>query len=99
MRLASPFHVEFSPTPHSLPERRQQPVVRSVDVRLLPAKLDAVRDPGPFNSVVVFLNKIDLLQRKLKTSRLADYMPEYEGDNSFDDVTGWFAKCVVPPCV
>ena len=31
------------------------------------------------SSIILFLNKIDLLEEKIKTSHLSDYFPEYKG--------------------
>ena len=31
------------------------------------------------SSIILFLNKKDLLEEKIKTSHLADYFPEYNG--------------------
>ena len=38
-------------------------------------------------SMIVFLNKVDLLAEKLKVSRLRDFNPEYEGKNEPQAVT------------
>lgn len=32
------------------------------------------------SSLILFLNKKDLLEEKIKTSNLADYFPEYTGE-------------------
>jgi guanine nucleotide-binding protein subunit alpha len=44
------------------------------------------------STIIVFLNKIDILRTKLRTVRVADFVADYTGDNSFDDVTNFFAK-------
>ncbi|GAC75335.1 G-protein alpha subunit [Moesziomyces antarcticus T-34] len=42
-------------------------------------------------SVILFLNKIDLLEKKLRQGRsLASFWPEYGGDNDFEAVWRWF---------
>jgi len=40
----------------------------------------------------LFLNKSDLLKEKLPHSRVAEYFPDYHGDNSFDSVIEYFSK-------
>jgi len=35
-------------------------------------------------SIILFLNKIDLLNEKLPHSHLADYFPDYTGGNNYD---------------
>ena len=34
------------------------------------------------SSVILFLNKIDLLEEKILFSHLVDYFPEYDGESS-----------------
>lgn len=42
-------------------------------------------------SMILFLNKIDLLEKKLRQGvKLARYWPEYDGDNDFEAVWRWF---------
>ncbi|SPO29161.1 probable guanine nucleotide-binding protein alpha-4 subunit [Ustilago trichophora] len=42
-------------------------------------------------SMILFLNKIDLLEKKLKQGvKLQRYWPEYDGDNDFEAVWRWF---------
>ena len=42
-------------------------------------------------SLILFLNKIDLLEKKLKAGvKLQRYWPEYGGDNDFEAVWRWF---------
>lgn len=42
------------------------------------------------SSVILFLNKRDLLEEKILYSHLADYFPEYDGLFSiFCDAAGW----------
>jgi len=41
-------------------------------------------------SMILFLNKIDLLKEKLKKSKVADYFPEYEGPNEYQQVIDFF---------
>ena len=42
-------------------------------------------------SLVLFLNKVDVLERKLRQGvQVAHHFPEYSGDNSFEDVWRWF---------
>jgi GTPase SAR1 family protein len=36
-------------------------------------------------SVILFLNKKDLFEEKLKKAPLKDYLPDYSGDNTFED--------------
>lgn len=42
--------------------------------------------------VILFLNKIDLLKKKLATSPIQKYMLDYKGDNSYEDSCKYFAK-------
>ncbi len=42
-------------------------------------------------SVILFLNKIDLLEKKLRQGRsLCSFWPEYQGDDDFEAVWRWF---------
>jgi len=41
--------------------------------------------------IILFLNKCDLLEEKLKHKSVKDYMSDYSGDNSYEDVWKWFA--------
>jgi GTPase SAR1 family protein len=41
-------------------------------------------------SIILFLNKIDILQNKLTVAQLKDYFPDYKGDNKFQSVTRFF---------
>lgn len=42
-------------------------------------------------SIILFLNKIDLLEKKLRAGvKLGKYWSEYEGDNHFEAVWRWF---------
>lgn len=41
-------------------------------------------------SIVLFLNKIDLFKEKLRKSLVADYFPEYQGPNSYEDAGVYF---------
>nr|QUF61611.1 guanine nucleotide-binding protein subunit alpha-4 [Ustilago esculenta] len=42
-------------------------------------------------TVILFLNKIDLLEKKLRQGvKLQKYWPEYDGDNDFEAVWRWF---------
>lgn len=34
------------------------------------------------SSIMLFLNKIDLLEEKIMYSHLVDYFPEYDGENN-----------------
>ncbi|KAK4700707.1 hypothetical protein P7C70_g5536, partial [Phenoliferia sp. Uapishka_3] len=43
-------------------------------------------------SIILFLNKIDLFQEKLKLHTFADYMPEYTGQNTFAGVSGYLLQ-------
>ncbi|KAJ3107214.1 guanine nucleotide-binding protein subunit alpha [Phlyctochytrium planicorne] len=43
-------------------------------------------------AVILFLNKIDLLKKKLEHTKVQQYFEDYTGDNSFDDVAEFFAK-------
>ena len=36
------------------------------------------------SSVILFLNKKDLLEEKIMTSHLSDYFPDYTGENSLN---------------
>lgn len=36
------------------------------------------------SSIILFLNKIDILQEKIMHSHLVDYFPEYDGKRSED---------------
>ena len=42
--------------------------------------------------MILFLNKIDLLQEKLKRSKLVDYFPEYDSPNEFQPVVEFFTE-------
>jgi len=42
--------------------------------------------------MVLFLNKIDLLQEKLKHRKFSDYYKEYKGPNEFDPVCNWIRE-------
>lgn len=45
-------------------------------------------------SIILFLNKTDLLEEKVKTVAIKDYFPEYEGDpHSLDDVQKFLVTC------
>lgn len=42
-------------------------------------------------SLVLFLNKIDILERKLQQGiQVSKYFPDYEGENDFEEVWRWF---------
>lgn len=42
-------------------------------------------------TIILFLNKIDLLEKKLKNgTKLSDFWREYDGDNDFEAVWRWF---------
>jgi len=43
-------------------------------------------------SMILFLNKIDILKEKLKKSKVLDYFPEYEGVNDYDPVINFFTE-------
>ena len=43
-------------------------------------------------SIILFLNKIDILMEKLKKSQLIDYFPEYDGPNEFQPVVEFFTE-------
>ncbi|KAJ3350593.1 guanine nucleotide-binding protein subunit alpha [Entophlyctis luteolus] len=36
-------------------------------------------------AMIIFMNKIDLFQAKLKTTPIADYFPSFEGDDQFEE--------------
>ncbi len=40
--------------------------------------------------MILFLNKKDLLEEKLKTVKVADFLHDYEGDNSYGDIVDYF---------
>lgn len=42
--------------------------------------------------VILFLNKIDLLQQRLTVSPVKNYFKDYKGDNTYDDVRKWCSK-------
>ncbi|KAK2829187.1 hypothetical protein Q7C36_017177 [Tachysurus vachellii] len=45
-------------------------------------------------SIILFLNKTDLLEEKVKTVAIKDFFPEYEGDpHSLDDVQKFLVTC------
>ena len=41
------------------------------------------------SSVILFLNKKDLLEEKIMYSHLVDYFPEYDGESSVSHKKGW----------
>ncbi|CAG8735521.1 12502_t:CDS:2 [Acaulospora morrowiae] len=41
-------------------------------------------------SIILFLNKIDILKQKLSSVNVKDYFPDYEGDNKFQSVVNFF---------
>lgn len=43
-------------------------------------------------SMIVFLNKIDILKQKLGKSMIENYFSDYTGDNSFDDAMEFFTN-------
>ncbi|GAA5988195.1 hypothetical protein JCM10908_002106 [Rhodotorula pacifica] len=43
-------------------------------------------------SIILFLNKIDLFAQKIKIYRLCDYLPEYEGPNTYEDGAAFLAQ-------
>ncbi|KAJ3240944.1 guanine nucleotide-binding protein subunit alpha [Chytriomyces hyalinus] len=43
-------------------------------------------------AMILFMNKIDLFREKLSKSPIVDYFPEYNGENSFDRGTEFFAS-------
>jgi guanine nucleotide-binding protein G(i) subunit alpha len=43
-------------------------------------------------SMILFLNKIDILMEKLKKSKLVDYFPEYDGPNEYQPVIDFFTE-------
>jgi len=43
-------------------------------------------------SMILFLNKIDILMEKLKKSQLIDYFPEYDGPNEFQPVVEFITE-------
>jgi len=43
-------------------------------------------------SMILFLNKKDILEDKLKTIQLKDHCSDYTGDNSFDSACKYFEK-------
>jgi len=43
-------------------------------------------------SVILFLNKFDLFEKKVLVSNLVDHFPEYDGDNSCDDAAEWIRE-------
>ncbi|GAA5826440.1 hypothetical protein JCM11251_002369 [Rhodosporidiobolus azoricus] len=43
-------------------------------------------------SVILFLNKTDLFRQKLALYKLADYMPEYAGPNTFEATSSFLAQ-------
>lgn len=45
-------------------------------------------------SIILFLNKTDLLEEKVKTVKLKDYFPDYTGpEHSLPDVQGFMVDC------
>ncbi|XP_023805260.1 guanine nucleotide-binding protein subunit alpha-13-like [Oryzias latipes] len=45
-------------------------------------------------SIILFLNKTDLLEEKVKTVKLKDYFPEYTGpEHSLPDIQGFMVDC------
>ena len=42
-------------------------------------------------SMILFLNKTDILKNKLPNSPLAEFFPDYTGDNSYEDVIAFFS--------
>lgn len=45
-------------------------------------------------SIILFLNKTDLLEEKVKTVAIKDFFPEYEGDpHSLEDVQKFLVTC------
>ncbi|GBB91613.1 hypothetical protein RclHR1_00190026 [Rhizophagus clarus] len=46
-------------------------------------------------SIILFLNKIDILKHKLTYIKLKDYFPDYEGDNKFQSVAKFFQKTFI----
>ncbi|KAL8291250.1 hypothetical protein RQP46_002228 [Phenoliferia psychrophenolica] len=43
-------------------------------------------------AMILFLNKIDLFQEKLKLHKFVDYMPEYTGPNEYSPVAGYLLQ-------
>jgi len=41
-------------------------------------------------SMILFLNKIDILMEKIKKSRLVDFFPEYDSPNEYQQVIDFF---------
>ncbi|KAJ1508153.1 guanine nucleotide-binding protein subunit alpha [Coelomomyces lativittatus] len=41
-------------------------------------------------SFIIFMNKIDILKRKIKTSPIQDFFPEFQGSNSYEEVAEFF---------
>ncbi|KAJ3297977.1 Guanine nucleotide-binding protein G(i) subunit alpha-2 [Rhizoclosmatium sp. JEL0117] len=46
------------------------------------------------SAIVVFMNKIDLLKDKLESEFVADYFPEFTGQNDYKDASKFFAEKV-----
>ena len=49
------------------------------------------------SSVILFLNKKDLLEEKIMYSHLVDYFPEYNGESLFSHNCDRYGKCVTRP--
>lgn len=47
------------------------------------------------SSVILFLNKKDLLEEKIMYSHLVDYFPEYDGESALPPVPSWGG--ILPP--
>jgi GTPase SAR1 family protein len=43
-------------------------------------------------AIILFLNKRDLFAQKIKTAKLKDYLPDYDGDNSYDDALNFIVR-------
>ncbi|TNY21030.1 heterotrimeric G-protein alpha subunit (G-alpha, GPA1) [Rhodotorula diobovata] len=43
-------------------------------------------------SIILFLNKIDLFRNKLEMYKLADYLQEYDGPNTYEATTLWLSQ-------
>lgn len=43
------------------------------------------------SSVILFLNKKDLLEEKIMYSHLVDYFPEYDGESFYSFTLNWFS--------
>ncbi|KAI8913310.1 guanine nucleotide binding protein, alpha subunit [Gorgonomyces haynaldii] len=44
------------------------------------------------NSIIVFFNKYDLIDEKLKKYKIADFLPEYDGTNDKKAWIAWLEK-------